>query len=178
MPFKNSLDKKIYNKKYYLKNIDKYKKYRKYNKEYCKQYYLKNKKKLDKQHKEYNLKNKEKYVSWHRKRRKKIEYRIIQSLRTRHWYFLKGICKSYSTMKLLGVPNREFYLKYLEDKFKPGMTWKNYGKVWQIDHIIPCASFNPFNKKHHKILFHYTNHQPLFVFENLSKGCKTTIDIK
>lgn len=172
MPYKNPLDKKINRKKHYLLNKDKFKEYRKNNKEYYKQYYLKNKEKLNKQHKEYNLKNIKKYLSWHSNRRKKIEVRIIQSLRTRHWSFLKGYCKSDSTMNLLGVPNRNFYLKYLENKFKPGMTWENYGKVWHIDHIIPCSAFNPHNKEHHKILFHHTNHQPLFVHENLSKGSK------
>lgn len=31
--------------------------------------------------------------------------------------------------------------KHLERRFKPGMTWANYGQ-WHIDHIRPVASFD------------------------------------
>ena len=30
--------------------------------------------------------------------------------------------------------------EHLESKFKDGMTWKNYGEKWQIDHVIPQAA--------------------------------------
>ncbi len=28
------------------------------------------------------------------------------------------------------------------ERIKPGMTWENYGTVWEIDHKIPVAVFN------------------------------------
>jgi hypothetical protein len=66
----------------------------------------------------------------------------------------------------------EAFLKgYLAGKFKDGMTWENHGE-WHIDHIKPCASFNLLDEGEQKKCFHYTNLQPLWASENLSKGCK------
>ena len=61
---------------------------------------------------------------------------------------------------------------HLESQFADGMSWDNYGK-WQIDHIIPIKY-----KKHGKVpsldriikRLHYTNLQPLWAEDNLSKG--------
>lgn len=32
--------------------------------------------------------------------------------------------------------------RHIEKQFTPGMSWKNYGIVWEIDHKIPIAVFN------------------------------------
>ena len=59
---------------------------------------------------------------------------------------------------------------HLESLFSPGMTWDNYGfEGWHIDHIKPCASFELDQKK---ICFHYTNLQPLWAKDNMSKSNK------
>jgi len=52
------------------------------------------------------------------------------------------------------------------------MTKENHGKVWHIDHILPCVFFNLNDPNEQKKCFHYTNLQALFVHENLSKGSK------
>jgi hypothetical protein len=39
------------------------------------------------------------------------------------------------------------------------MNWENYGKIWDIDHIIPLAS--AINEQEVLKLNHYTNLQPL-----------------
>ena len=60
------------------------------------------------------------------------------------------------------------YKEYLADQFKPGMTWDNYG-TWEIDHIVPLKYNKPDLKETIKRL-HYTNTQPLWKYENQSKG--------
>lgn len=59
--------------------------------------------------------------------------------------------------------------QHLEVQFKNGMNWDNYGD-WHVDHIIPLASAK--TEEELIKLFHYTNLQPLWGKENLSKGNK------
>ncbi len=72
----------------------------------------------------------------------------------------------------------EFLKTYIESLWKTGMSWENYGvNGWHIDHIKPCASFDLTDIEQRKICFHYTNLQPLWAHENLSKGKKILSDI-
>jgi hypothetical protein len=53
------------------------------------------------------------------------------------------------------------------------MNWDNWGhNGWHIDHIIPIASFDLTQKSEQEKCFHYTNLQPLWAEENLSKQDK------
>ena len=71
----------------------------------------------------------------------------------------------------------EDFKKHLESKFKEGMTWDNHTfKGWHIDHIIPCSSFDLTDPKQQEECFHYSNMQPLWWYENLSKGNKVEKD--
>lgn len=63
--------------------------------------------------------------------------------------------------------------RYLEGKFKPGMSWDNWTKDgWHIDHVEPLSDFDLSNLDEFKKACHFTNLQPLWAFENLSKGGK------
>lgn len=80
--------------------------------------------------------------------------------------------KSYKTLELIGCTITEVKL-YLESQFTEGMTWDNYGMYgWHIDHIKPCSSFDLTDPEQQKLCFHYTNLQPLWAKDNLSKGDK------
>jgi hypothetical protein len=59
---------------------------------------------------------------------------------------------------------------FLESKFTPEMNWDNHGKVWEIDHIKPCASFNLTDIKQQQECFHYSNLQPLFKTTEISES--------
>ena len=89
---------------------------------------------------------------------------------------LKRKRKSRSTMKLLGCSVEECW-KHLESKFQPGMTRENHGK-WHIDHIIPCAAFDLRCPVQQLTCFHYSNLQPLWAEQNLSKGAKLNYDLE
>jgi len=66
----------------------------------------------------------------------------------------------------------DFLRGYLETRFTGGMTWDNHGEVWEIDHIKPLASFDLTKKAQQEKACHYTNLQPMFAFDNRSKGAR------
>lgn len=64
--------------------------------------------------------------------------------------------------------------KHLEKRFKPGMTWENYGTYWQIDHKTPVSVFN-FEKPEDidfRLCWSLKNLQPLEAKENNKKRAK------
>lgn len=98
-------------------------------------------------------------------------YKLGRYLRNRVRSAIKdqGGKKSFSTLSLTGCDVR-FLMGYLEARFKRGMKWSNYGTVWEIDHRIPCASFDLTDESHQRSCFHYSNLQPLFILENRTKN--------
>ena len=78
----------------------------------------------------------------------------------------KGLIKNLSTEEILGCSIEEFR-KYIESKFQDGMTLENYGE-WHLDHIKPISLAQ---SEEEVIKFcHYSNFQPLWAKENMSKG--------
>lgn len=124
-----------------------------------------------KRHREYMSKNRHK---WSNKKYKDytIQEKIGKLLRSRIYRVVKraGAIKSERTMELLGC-SMEFFIDHLKSQFTEGMSLENHGE-WHIDHIRPCASFDLTDPEQQKQCFHYTNLQPLWAFENLSKGAK------
>lgn len=105
-----------------------------------------------------------------------VHLRIRNALRARIWYALKRSkmpSTGRGTEALVGCSIEELK-QHLEQGFKPGMTWSNWGRLpdqWEIDHIRPCKSFNDLNDPLQKrACFHYTNLQPLWMPENRSKS--------
>lgn len=96
-------------------------------------------------------------------------FRLVRYMRTRLYQALKTSRKSENTLSLIGATVTEF-AAHLETRFKPGMTWENYGPVWHVDHIKPCAKFDLTDPAQQRACFHWTNLQPLFAKENLQKG--------
>lgn len=104
-----------------------------------------------------------------KKRRNKEHTKIAMYLRNRLNSALKGKRKAGSAVKDLGCSVADF-MQYMDAKFKPGMSWSNWGKkTWHIDHIKPLNSFDLTNAKEVKIACHYTNLQPLWYWQNISK---------
>ena len=74
--------------------------------------------------------------------------------------------KNLSSEQILGCSIDEFKT-YISLQFKKGMSLSNYGQ-WHLDHIIPLSSAN--TEEEIIRLNHYTNFQPLWAEENLSKS--------
>lgn len=121
---------------------------------------------------EYRKKNRKRITIWQRQsRHNNLVIRLADSLRSRIYLALRGISKSTNSMNLLGCSFSDVWT-HLESKFVPGMTRDNYGPVWHVDHIRPCASFDLTDPAQQRECFHYTNLQPLFVLDNLKKGSR------
>jgi len=152
-------------------NQDKIKSYKENYKKY-------NKDKMNQYHKNYRKENKVKLSEKNRKREKEkikndINYKLKSLLRHRLYLALKGNFKSGSAVRDLGctIP----VLKtYLESKFQSGMSWDNWtADGWHIDHIKPLSSFDLTDRNQLLEACNYTNLQPLWAKDNLSKGAKT-----
>jgi len=104
------------------------------------------------------------------KRKTDFNFTMRERLSSRLRAALNGKSKSISTINLLGCSIEDLKI-YLEKRFKKGMSWKNKHLI-HIDHIRPCASFDLTDPEQQKICFHYTNLQPLWAEENMSKGAK------
>ena len=70
--------------------------------------------------------------------------------------------------------DRGEFLEYIKSRIHGKMTIENYGKVWHIDHIIPCRAFDLSRVDEIKRCFHYTNLQPLCAIENMRKSGRIT----
>lgn len=157
-----------YDREWYVKNIEKCREsgrryYKKHIKEQRERSLIKNRKSRKENpdiwrgyEKKYH---KERYNS-------DIQYKLTKLIRNR---LIKAI-KNGSAVKDLGCTISELKI-HIENQFKKGMTWKNWNiKVWHIDHIKPLSSFDLTNRKQFLKAINYSNLQPLWAFDNLSKG--------
>lgn len=191
---KNPEPQKLKNKKRYHQNPDYAKeysyKYRKLNpeqtKKACKEwrdahpeqvknnrivYKINNPEKIKQSNKLSYLKRKDK-INKRRIERKRtdISFKLAINLRNRIRMAMKRGTKSGSAVRDLGCTVPELKV-HLENKFLPDMTWENHGD-WHIDHIKPLAKFDLTNLDQFKEACHYTNLQPLWAVDNISKSDK------
>lgn len=99
------------------------------------------------------------------------EFKIKACLRTRINTVVRKEHKKARSAELLGCSIDQF-LGHLEINFQEGMTWENYGPVWHVDHVRPCASFDLTCPQQQRECFNWKNLQPLFAEDNLRKGAK------
>ena len=108
--------------------------------------------------------------------RRKLEnpqFRIAKNHRARIYHLVrKGLMsKTQTSLKYFGCTPAHLK-QHLESKFKPGMTWGNYGKVWHVDHKHPLSKLDLMNPDECARAFNWTNLTPLFAQENLRKSNK------
>jgi hypothetical protein len=102
--------------------------------------------------------------------KKRIMRRIGRSMRACIKSHLITKSSGGRLIRLLGC-TIEYFMFYIESMFIENMTWDNYGYYgWHLDHIIPCSMFDMTNEEEVNKCFHYSNYQPLWRFDNQSKG--------
>jgi hypothetical protein len=100
-----------------------------------------------------------------------LSYRLAHNLRSRLKSALKRGYKAGSAVRDLGCSIPEFRA-HLESQFLPGMSWGNYGTVWNLDHRVPLAAFNLHDHEQMLRAAHFSNLQPMWSSVNSSKGSK------
>jgi hypothetical protein len=89
--------------------------------------------------------------------------------------FLRGLKKKTKTGIWSELPySIEEAKKHLEKQFAVGMSWKNHGKLWDIDHIIPQAAlpFTTTRDVNFKKCWSLANLKPMLKSKNCAKGSR------
>lgn len=154
--------------------------------DYRKVYYNNNKEKISAQQKLIHEKYKEKYnernrqykkdnhASLMQKRKERIEASPLLQFKERIRQLTKGAFrrlkqqKKFRTNDMLGA-DWQIIKEHFVSQFKDGMTWEAFiaGEI-HVDHIKPLATAK--TEEELIALCHYTNLQPLWCLDNLSKG--------
>lgn len=173
---------KEYTSNYYINNKD-------IISEYNREYYLLNKENIIESSKLYYVENKDdvlgRVYSYYNRvksseifRSKKREYMrkhynnkpylfSHRNILSRHLRWT-GLDKVSNTSEMLGYTSQDLKI-HIESMFVDGMSWENYGD-WHIDHKKPLSKFDISELP--SIVNSLDNLQPLWAYENLSKGDK------
>jgi hypothetical protein len=132
-----------------------------------------NPEKVKKRYNEYHKLNRDKEKNYKKQKYHNDSfYRMKECVRARmsRFFDVRNITKNNKTFDIIGCTPEELKV-HLENQFKDGMSWENYGYYgWHIDHTIPLS----FGKNEQEVinLCHYTNLKPMWWTENFKKGKK------
>ena len=105
--------------------------------------------------------NRRTYIRNYKRWRKERDpaYKLGEKLRSTLSIVIRSQAKKSCLEPLLGCSIFELRTHF-ESQFEAGMSWQNYGSLWQIDHIRQVATFNLLDPKQLAECFHYTNLRP------------------
>lgn len=175
------------NKKYYCAiETERYKKWKKQNPEKYKQqsafwnekyknegywqnYYQNNKEKLNNRSKQKNIKEKVN-AKWKNRYKNDLKFKLKSLMQANFHLFFKdkGLNKNLSFNKIINYTYNDL-IKHLETNFRPGMSWDNFGKLWEIHHIKPQNMFNALIEQEIKKCWDINNLLPLWKTTEISK---------
>lgn len=150
-----------------------YKKNRKKNLLYARDYAVSHKVELKEKRREYESRpevRKGIRAYWNSRRSAEPMLRLNASMRAAVYHSIKTDKGGESWQALVGYTIEQLKA-HLEKQFLPGMTWENYGE-WEIDHETPLVAHN-FTSRNHidfRRAWSLKNLRPLWAFENRSKG--------
>jgi len=154
-------------KKHYAKNRAQFS-------ERWKVYYQENAEHIKARSRKYGRENRDKLRISDTRRREDPQYRLCSNIsrHIRQSLFEKRSKNGAHWEKIVGY-TRQDLIEHLENKFKDGMSWENYGD-WHLDHVTPKSVFNFTSYKHEdfKRCWALDNLQPLWAFDNISKSNK------
>lgn len=141
--------------------------------EYNKKYKGDHKEEVKEYNHDYNLEHREeiqKRQTIYQCERKKTDpqFKMACDLRTKLSNTMKGGYKD-SSIQTFGC-EYNFLCDWIKSQFTDEMSFENYGSVWNVDHVIPCARFNLINSDDRHKCFHWSNLRPFKYIENLERN--------
>lgn len=83
----------------------------------------------------------------------------------------QNLKKPSKSRKYLGCTSK-FFKDWIEFQLHGIMKFNNYGNIWHLDHVKPCASFDLSKESDIKECFNWKNIRPCLASENYSKKDK------
>lgn len=120
---------------------------------------------------DYRRRNPEFAINWRKTYKPTPAATVAIRVRCRIINVLRGRAKPGATFDLLGYTPADL-VRHIERTWKPGMSWENYGPVWHIDHILPCALFDHTDPDMIRQCWALTNLRALWKRDNLTKKAK------
>jgi hypothetical protein len=107
--------------------------------------------------------NRERWNTNARERRRVDEqFRLERLLRTKTMAAIARNQQTGSAIDDLGCSIKALK-QYLAKQFKPRMSWNNWRRFWEIDHIRRLSLFDLTDRDQYLAACHYTNLQPLTI---------------
>jgi len=136
-------------------------------------WYEKNKIKAVENARHWKKENPEKVRLSESKSRQNPESKSIRFMRDSLRRVLK-IEKKGRTEKLLGYTRHEL-MNHIEKQFTKKMSWANYGKYWEIDHITPVSVLIKSGIADPSFINCLSNLRPLCKIKNRAKSAKVEV---
>ncbi len=138
-----------------------------------KTYYEKHKDHIREVQKQYlenpdNKKKRNEYIRNYKAEKRQFDKQFVlyENLRKRIWKCVKN--KSNSSKDILGC-DIDIYYKWISYTMSKDMSWDNYGKIWNIDHLLPINTFDLDDPIEVKKAFNWKNTWAMYSVENFSK---------
>ena len=134
-------------------------------------YYRKNRARVIARSKQWRESNRDKRRAQHQREYKNNKLKSHLYSRLNRGLGAVAAIKSGSSMVLFGATIPEIR-EWLEQKFRRGMSWNNYGRGkehWSVDHVVPCNAFDLARPDHQRVCFNYRNLRPLWDLHNIAK---------
>lgn len=138
-------------------------------------YLKKNREEINRVKKLYKLNNREnilqKKKDYYQRKKNDPIFALTKRLRQGIYRSIRGV-KLRSSLDILGCTEEKFKI-HIENQFTDDMSWDRLNEI-HIDHIIPISSAETLEDVYR--LNHYTNLQPLWAKDNLSKYNKIDVN--
>lgn len=94
-------------------------------------------------------------------------------LQLNRFYMTDSPCAEISN--IIGIDKLDF-INYIEKYFQPDMNRVNFGRVWQLDHIVPVPLFNL--RTESELCYNYLNIIPMYNQDNKFKGASVHFSLE